>query len=48
MNEPLILPDELRCGMVMAAQNAEGITDLSRRIEAAGHKVVSLCEFEGE
>jgi probable F420-dependent oxidoreductase len=36
VDEPLILQDRLRCGMVMAAQDPAGVADLARRIEAAG------------
>jgi probable F420-dependent oxidoreductase len=36
MSDPLVLPDELSCGMVMAGQDPDGIKDLSARIEAAG------------
>jgi probable F420-dependent oxidoreductase len=36
VTDPLILQDELRCGMVMAGQDAAGVQDLSRRSEAAG------------
>jgi probable F420-dependent oxidoreductase len=36
MSDPLVLPDKLSCGMVMAGQDPDGIKDLSARIEAAG------------
>ena len=36
MSDPLVLPDQLRCGMVMAGQDPVGVRDLARRIETAG------------
>ena len=36
MSDPLVLPDKLSCGMVMAGQDASAIKDLSARIEGAG------------
>jgi probable F420-dependent oxidoreductase len=36
LSEPLLLPEHLSCGMVMAGQDAAGVSDLARRIEAAG------------
>ncbi|MCP4036373.1 MAG: LLM class flavin-dependent oxidoreductase [bacterium] len=36
MSDPLVLPDELRCGMVMTGQDPDSITALAQKIEAAG------------
>lgn len=36
MSDPLILPDEIRCGMVMAGQDPDSIKTLAQKIEAAG------------
>ena len=36
MKDPLVIPDTLSCGMVMAGQDAEGVANLARCIEAAG------------
>jgi len=36
MYDPLLLQDELRCGMVMAAQDRDGVLELATRIEGAG------------
>jgi probable F420-dependent oxidoreductase len=36
MSNPLVLPNQLSCGMVMAGQDPDGIKDLAARIEAAG------------
>jgi len=36
VNDPLVLQDRVRCGMVMAGQDPAAVTDLATRIEAAG------------
>lgn len=36
MSDPLVLPDQLSCGMVMAGQNSDAIKALASKIEAAG------------
>lgn len=35
MSDPLIVPDEIRCGMVMAGQDPDSVRDLAQMIEAA-------------
>jgi probable F420-dependent oxidoreductase len=36
MSDPLILPDKVRCGVVMTGQDCAGVLRLARAIEAAG------------
>ena len=36
MHDPLVTPDALRCGMVMAGQEPAQVTELAQRIEGAG------------
>ena len=36
MSDPLKLPNEVRCGMVMAGQDPDSIKALAQKIEAAG------------
>lgn len=36
MSDPLVLPDKISCGMVMAGQDADAIKSLASRIESAG------------
>jgi probable F420-dependent oxidoreductase len=36
MSDPLVLPDEIRCGMVMGGQDPDSIKTLAQKIEGAG------------
>jgi alkanesulfonate monooxygenase SsuD/methylene tetrahydromethanopterin reductase-like flavin-dependent oxidoreductase (luciferase family) len=36
LSDPLVLRDEIECGVVMTAQERGGVLDLARSVEAAG------------
>ena len=44
MSNPLILPDQLSCGMVMSGQDPDAIGDLAVRIERAGFDSIWVVE----